>query len=172
MLDKKLEAAFNDQINAEMYSAYLYHSMSAWFAQKQLPGFAQWMWVQGLEEMTHAKRFYDHILERGGRVILQTIEQPPHEFESILKVFEATLEHEQYITSRIHNLMKMAHELNDYPSFSMLQWFVDEQVEEESTAEDMLGKVKLIGENQGGLYMLEKELSARAFTPPADMQLG
>jgi len=161
MLNEKIEKAFNGQINAELFSYYLYLSMSAWFTSISLNGFAGWMYAQAQEEMAHAMKFYQHIIDRGGKVKLQPIEGPQQDWNSPLEAFQAAYEHEKYITGRIHNLVKISHEENDYASNSMLQWFVDEQVEEEGTALDIVEKLKMTADHPGGLYMMDKELGGR-----------
>lgn len=168
MLKKSIEKAFNEQINAETYSAYLYWSMSAWCEANNLPGFANWMRIQAQEEMTHALKFYTHILERGGQVKLTAIEGPETEWKDIEAVFAATLKHENYVTERINALVDLAIKEKDHASNQYLQWFVNEQVEEEKNAEQILGQLKIMGKQPGAaLYMLDKEMAARVFTPPA-----
>ena len=160
-LSKKLQDAVNDQIREELASAYIYLSMAAYCESVNLPGFAQWMEAQSGEEMEHAMKFYGFVHERGGRVLLQAIEQPPLEFDGVIDVFEKTLAHEQYITSRIHKLYAMAVEENDYASLSTLQWFVDEQVEEEETATGILDMLKMVGTKGQALFMLDRQLGQR-----------
>ena len=160
-LSKKMQDALNEQIREELASSYIYLSMAAYCESINLPGFANWMRVQSNEELEHALKFYGYIHDRGGRVLLQAIEQPPAEFEGPLGVFEKTLEHEQYITGRIHKLYGMAVEENDYASLSMLQWFVDEQVEEEKNASEILEVLKMIGDKGQGLIMLDRQLASR-----------
>jgi ferritin len=168
MLKKSIEKAFNEQINAETYSAYLYWSMSAWCETNNLPGFANWMRIQAQEEMTHALKFYTHILERGGQVKLTAIEGPETEWKDIEAVFAATLKHENDVTERINALVDLAIKEKDHASNQYLQWFVNEQVEEEKNAEQILGQLKIMGKQPGAaLYMLDKEMAARVFTPPA-----
>jgi len=167
MISKKIEDAFNQQINAETFSAYLYWSMSAALEGMNLPGFASWMRVQAQEEMSHAAKFYDHIIERGGTVKLTAINAPQTDWDSARAVMESTLEHEQKVTGLINNLMDLAHVEKDHASSMFLQWFVTEQVEEEATAMDILGKLDIAGDTAGGLYMLDKELAGRVFVPPA-----
>ncbi len=166
MLSKKMEKALNDQIQAEIYSAYLYLSMEAYFQSINLTGFASWMRVQYQEEMAHAMKFYGYINERGGRVILQAIESPPSDWESPLAVFEATLEHEQKVTARINDLVDVAIAERDHATNNFLQWFVAEQVEEEDSANGVVEQIKLLGDAQGGIFMLDRELGQRTFTPP------
>jgi len=168
MLNKEMEKALNVQVNAEMYSAYLYLSMSAYFQPKSLGGFASWMRVQAQEEMVHAMKLYDFINERGGRVILEPIEAPPTEWDSPLATSEAVYEHEQKVTGLINELVELALEKHDHATNIFLQWFVSEQVEEEDSANDVVEKIKLMGDARGGLFMLDRELGQRVFTPPAE----
>jgi ferritin len=166
MLNKEMEKALNVQVNAEMYSAYLYLSMSAYFQSKSLSGFASWMRVQAQEEMVHAMKIYDFVNERGGRVILEPIEAPPKDWDSPLATFEAVYEHEQKVTGLINELVELALEKHDHATNIFLQWFVSEQVEEEDSANDVVEKIKLVGDAKGGLFMLDRELGQRVFTPP------
>jgi len=166
MLSKKMNDAINDQINAEMYSSYLYLSMAAHFESVNLKGFANWMEVQAKEEQMHAEKFMRYINDAGGRVVLQAIDQPPAEFTSPLQVFEETLKHERFVTSRINGLVALAREENDNAAYAMLQWFVTEQVEEEATADEFVNQLKIIGDNGHGLLMLDREMAGRVFTPP------
>ncbi|MFC1655418.1 ferritin [Patescibacteria group bacterium] len=168
MMNEKVQKAINDQINAEIYSAYLYLSMAAYFDSISMEGFSNWMKIQAQEEMTHAMKFYDFVFERGGKVTMQAIKQPETEFKSPLEVFEKTLEHEKHVTSLINNLYELAVVEKDYPLESFLKWFIDEQVEEESTAASTVDKIKLAGDKGPGVYMLDKELGARVFTPPTE----
>jgi ferritin len=161
MLGKKLQDAMNEQIKNELYSAYLYLSMSAYCEAANLPGFAHWMRVQAQEEEAHAMKFYNFIHERGGRVVLQAIDQPPVEFPSPLAVFEQTLEHEQKVTGMIHDLYALAVEEKDYASQIFLQWFVTEQVEEEASASQILEMLKMIGDKGHALIMLDRQLGRR-----------
>ena len=167
MLNKKIEEALNSQINAEMYSSYLYLSMSAYFESTGLSGFANWMRAQAQEELMHAMKFYDYVNERGGRVILGPLEAPSSEWESPLATFEATYEHEQKVTGLINELVNFAMEEKDHATNTFLQWFVTEQVEEEASAIEIVNKLKLMGDAPGGLFMLDRELGARVFTMPA-----
>ena len=166
MLNKSLEEALNRQLNAELYSAYLYLSMSAYFKNTGLDGFAQWMQVQAMEETTHAMKFYDFICDRGGRVIMEPIEGPPSDWDSPLAVFEATVAHEEKVTGLINDLVNLAVEEKDHATSNFLQWFVSEQVEEEASANEAAQKLRLVDQSQGGLFMLDRELGARVFTPP------
>ena len=161
-MNKQLEQALNEQINHELYAAYLYLSMSAYCEWINMPGAAQWMRVQSQEEVGHAMRIFDHLIDRNARVVLQAIEQPPAEFGSLLNVFESALEHERKVTDRIHRLYDLAVQERDYPAQVLLQWFVEEQVEEEKTAQDIVDKLKLIGDFAPGLVMLDAELGGRS----------
>jgi ferritin len=162
MMNEKVQDAMNEQIKNELYSAYLYLSMSAYCESINLPGCAHWMRLQEQEEKFHAMKFFDFIHERGGRVTLQAIDQPPVEFESPLNVFEETLEHEQKVTAMINDLYALAVEEKDYASQIFLQWFVTEQVEEEDSASQIIEMLRMIGDNQQGLLMLDRELGERA----------
>ena len=168
MLNEKMEKALNDQVNAEMYSAYLYLSMVAYFQSLNLGGFANWMRAQTQEEMVHAMKFYDYINERGGRVVLKPIEAPPTEWKSPLDAFETAYEHELKVTGLINHLVDLAVDERDHATNNVLQWFVAEQVEEEDSASGVVGQIKLVGEAPGGLFMLDRELGQRVFTPPAE----
>jgi ferritin len=161
MLSNRLQDAMNEQIKNELYSAYLYLSMSAYCDAANLPGFAHWMQMQAQEEQAHAMKFYEFIYERGGRVVLQAIDQPPVEFQSPLAVFEETLEHEQKVTAMIHDLYALAVEEKDYASQAFLQWFVTEQVEEEASATQILETLNMIGDKGHALLMLDRELGRR-----------
>ena len=166
MISKKLEVAINRQMNRELYSAYLYLSMAAYFESKGLPGFANWMRVQFQEETFHGMKFFDYLVGRGGRVTLLDIEAPPNNWDSPLDVFKHTYEHEQKVTGLINDLMTLATEEKDYATMSMLQWYINEQVEEESSAIALADKLKIIADDGAALYMLDKELALRVFTPP------
>ena len=168
MIGKKLEKALNEQVNAEMYSAYLYLSMESYFKSLNLNGFAAWMRVQTQEEMMHAMKIYDFINERGGRVLLKPIEGPQTKWDSPLAVFEAVSEHEQKVTSLVNNLVDLAIEEKDHATNSFLQWFVNEQVEEEASADEAVQKLKMMENAPGGMFMLDRELGQRVFTPPAE----
>ena len=165
--------AYNEQINKEFYSAYMYLSMSAWFADLGLPGFANWMRVQAKEEVTHATKMYDYVLSRGGAVILKAIDTPPASWDNPLAVLQAGLEHERFVTKCLNELMDIAVQEKDHASQSFLAWYVNEQVEEEQTFGDIVNALKLIkGEGQG-LLMMDRELAARTFvdatqTPAAE----
>jgi len=166
MIGKKMEEALNGQLNAELYSAYLYLSMAAYFESSDLPGFANWMRVQNEEERFHAMKFYNYVIERGGRVTLRPIEAPPSDWDSPLAVFEATLTHEQKVTGLINELVYLAREQKDNASEIFLQWFVNEQVEEEDNVSAVLGQLKRIKDSPQALYMMDKEMAQRVFAPP------
>ncbi len=165
MIDKEIEEAINRQINEELYSSYLYLSMSAYFESLGLRGFANWMYVQYQEEKDHAMKLYRYLIERGGRVKLYAIKEPPHEWNSPLHAFEETLKHERHITKCINDLVDLAEKKKDRATFNLLQWYVDEQVEEEANDEEIIQKLKMIGDNPQGLLMLDRELAARTYTP-------
>lgn len=161
MLSQAMQDAINEQIKNELYSAYLYLAMSAYCAANSLPGFAHWLRVQSDEEVAHAMKFFDFVNERGGRVVLHAIDQPPVEFESPREIFEETLAHERKVTAMIHSLYELALEEKDYPAQIMLHWFIDEQVEEESSAAQILDTLSMIGDKGQALVMLDKELGKR-----------
>jgi len=167
MISKKMEKALNAQINAELYSAYLYLSMESYFQSLNLNGFANWMRVQTQEEVSHAMKIYDFINERGGRALLKGIEGPPTEWKSPLAVFEASYAHEQKVTGLINDLVDLAIKEKDHATNSFLQWFVNEQVEEEASADAIVQQLKMMEKAPGGLFMLDRELGQRVFTPPA-----
>ena len=166
-INEKLQAALNDQINAELYSSYLYLSMSAYFESQDLPGFANWMRVQAKEEDFHVQKFFDYVIERGGRVELEAIDKPRTEWGSALEAFEEALAHEQSITARINELVELAIEQKDRATQSFLQWFVDEQVEEEASADQVVKSLRLGAGQPVAMLMLDRELGARTFTAPA-----
>lgn len=166
MISNRMVEAINKQINEELFSAYLYLSMSTFFENMSLGGFANWMRVQAQEEQFHAMKFFDYLQERGSKVELLAIEKPANNWESIQEVFEATLEHEEHITSKINELVTISLEEKDYASQNFLQWYVDEQVEEEATASEILEQIKFLGDNKHGLLMLDREFKARVYTPP------
>jgi ferritin len=168
MISEKLQDAINEQINRELYSGYLYLSMAAYFDSMNLPGFAKFMRVQEEEERFHAMKFYDFLNERGGRVVLKKIAQPEVDFDSPVEVFELSLKHEQFVTKSINELMDLAIAENDHATKSFLNWYVDEQVEEEDTMDGIVNKLKLIGGKGHGMLMMDKELGARTFTAPTD----
>ena len=161
MINKPMQDAMNEQINKEMFSSYLYLSMAAYFEGKNLPGFANWMRLQAEEEREHAMKFYDFILERGGRVELKAIEAPKLEWGSNLEVVEEVAAHEALVTASINSLYELALKEKDYPAQIMLQWFITEQVEEESNAGQVVADLKLIEERGTAVLMLDKQLGKR-----------
>lgn len=167
MISKEMQKAINEQINAELHSAYLYLSMVSYFKSLNLDGFAQWMTVQTQEEISHAMKFFNFVLERGGKAVLQPIEGPAIEWDSPQAAFEAAYKHEQYITGRIDDLVQLARQEKDTASEIMLQWYVTEQVEEEANADGVIQKLKMLAGAPGGMFMLDRELVARVFAPPA-----
>ena len=166
MLSAKMASALNGQLNAELYSAYLYLSMAAYFQSLDLAGFANWMRVQTQEEMVHATKFYDYIQARRGRVALAAVAAPPREWTAPRAAFEDAAKHEQKVTGLINDLVNLAFAEGDHATVNFLQWFVAEQVEEEASVGAVVEKLKLAGEG-GGIYMLDRELATRVFTPPA-----
>jgi ferritin len=166
-MDKEMQEALNKQLNAEIYSAYLYLSMSAYFHSINLDGFANWMRVQWQEELAHGLKFYDYVNERGGRVTLQPVEAPPSQWDSPLAVFENVYRHEQKVTGMINKLVDLAVETRDHATNNFLQWFVSEQVEEEASADEVLQKLNLVGDDASGLFMVDRELAQRVFVAPA-----
>ncbi len=167
MLSEKMLKALNQQINAELYSSYLYLSMSAYFQSTNLGGFANWMRAQTQEELTHAMKIYDYVKERGNRVVLKQVEEPPSEWSSPLAAFQQAYQHEQKVTGMINKLVNLAVEESDHASNIFLQWFVSEQVEEEASADEVVQRLKLMGDAGGGMFMIDRELGQRTFTPPA-----
>jgi len=172
MVDEKMQEALNKQLNAELYSSYLYLSMSAYFQSVNLGGFANWMRVQAQEELMHAMKFYDYVNERGGRVTLHAVEAPPFEWGSPLAAFEDVYRHEQRVTGMINKLVDLAVEARDHATNNFLQWFVSEQVEEEASADEVVQKLKLVGDDASGLFMIDRELAQRVFVAPAKTKEG
>jgi ferritin len=161
MISEKMEKALNDQINEELYSAYLYLAMSAWFESQNLPGFASWMKVQMREENVHAMKFFEYIHERRGRAVLKAVKEPGQEWKSPLAAFEAALQHEQHITGCIGNLMNQALAEKDHATAGLLQWFVKEQVEEEEHASEIVARIAQVGDVAGHLFCLDHDLGKR-----------
>jgi ferritin len=157
-LNERVEEAINEQIKHEFYAAYLYLSMAAFFEGSNLPGFAKWMRSQAQEEVEHAMKFFDYVMDRGGRVKLQPIEGPPTEFDGPIDVFEKSLAHEQKVTERINEIYKVALDEGDYASQAMLNWFLTEQVEEEKNADQVLAELRMVGESKASLYFLDRHV--------------
>ena len=161
MLIDKMVKAINDQINAEMYSAYFYLSMNSYFESISLAGFSHWMRFQAQEEMLHAMKLYDYVNERGGQVILDAIAKHPAQWNSPQEVFDDVLAHEKKVTGLINDLMNLAFDERDHASTGFLQWFISEQVEEEDNVGTVVDKLKLIGSDSSGLFVLDQELGKR-----------
>jgi len=166
-ISKTMEKAINGQINAELYSSYLYLSMAADLNNKALSGFSNWMKIQAQEELYHAMKFYDFVLERGGSVTLDTIEAPQTEWKTPLAVFQAAYKHEQLVTGLINNLVDIAIAEKDHAANIFLQWFVSEQVEEEANVGSVLQHLKMVDGHGQGLFMMDRELGTRAAPQPA-----
>ncbi len=167
MISKKMEAALNEQVNKEFYSAYMYLAMSAYCNSIGLPGFSHWMRLQYEEENMHVTKMYDYILSQGGQVHLKAITEPPKEYGKPLDIFKKTLEHEQFVTASIHRLMELAIEERDFATQTFLQWYVTEQVEEESNVNDILAPLRMVGEDKGGLMMIDQKLEQRTLATGA-----
>lgn len=161
MINDVVATALNRQINAELYSSYLYLSMSAYCQAINYDGFAKWMAIQAQEEYSHGMKIYEYLQERGGRVILDAIAKPQTEWESPLEVFEQVYQHEQEVTSLIHQLVDLAIEVKDHATFNFLQWFVEEQVEEEAHADAIVQKLQMVAKSPNGLFMMDRELAKR-----------
>ncbi|MEG2070191.1 MAG: ferritin [Bacteroidales bacterium] len=171
MIHEKMEKEINQQVNAEFWSAYLYLSMSAWFTQQNLPGFANWMYVQYQEEITHGMKMFRYIHERGGKVTLLPIDKVETKWKSPSDAYRDTLDHEREVTSLINGLMDTAHQIKDYATISFLNWYIDEQVEEEAAADELYQTLLQIEKHPEALRILDKELAARVFvdaTQPAN----
>lgn len=167
MLSEKMQTALNEQINAELWSAYLYLSMGMQFENSGMPGVANWFKIQFKEEQAHAEIFMNYINQRGGRVILKPIDEVPTQWQSPLDAFKSTLEHERKVTALINNLYSIAESEHDYATRDRLTWFVSEQVEEEETAQQLIDKFTMIGNDGMGLYMLDQELASRVYNAPS-----
>ena len=167
MISEKIQEALNEQVNKEFYSAYLYLAMSAYCDTIGLPGFSNWMRMQFEEESLHVTKMYDYILDQGGQIHLKQIDEPPKEYGTPVDIFEKTLEHEQYVTGLIHDLMDLAVGEKDYATQTFLQWYVSEQVEEESNVNDILAPLRMVGKEGGGLMMIDQQLAKRL--PPAPL---
>ena len=161
MLPKQMESALNTQIEEELFASYLYLSMSAYCHSLNFKGFANWMRMQAGEEREHAMKLYDYIIERGGRVELEAMKKPAHSFSSIIETFSDALAHEKKVSTQINKLYEQAEKLKDYPSRIMLQWFITEQVEEEMNAEEIVQKLKFVGNDKNGLLLLDRDLGSR-----------
>lgn len=166
MLSEKLMEMLNEQIRFEMESAHYYMAMAAYCDSEDLPGFGHFFKVQADEERFHSMKFYNFVNDMDGRVIVGQLNEPKNDYKSLLEVFETALQHEKKVTMRIYNLMDLAQQEREHATISMLHWFIDEQVEEENTMKEIITKIKRLGENSHGLYMLDDQLGQRVFTPP------
>lgn len=167
MLSKKIVELLNDQVNKEFYSAYLYLDMSNYYKNEGLDGFANWYKVQAQEERDHAVLFMDYMQQNGEAVVLEAIAKPDKEYKAFIDPLQESAKHERYVTGLIHNIYGAAYEEKDFRTMQFLDWFVKEQAEEEDTADDMIKKYELFGSDSKGLYMLDNELSSRAYTAPS-----
>ncbi|MBO8166781.1 MAG: ferritin [Thermotogae bacterium] len=165
MLKERMKEAINKQINEELYSAYLYLSMSGYFNSIGLKGFANWMMVQYKEETDHAMKLYNYLLSQGSDIKLLTINEPPHIWDSPLHAFEETLKHEQHITECINELVDLAEELKDRATYNFLQWYINEQVEEEENDREIIDKLNFVGDSKNGIFMIDNELAQRKYVP-------
>lgn len=161
MINEKIEKALNAQINKELFSSYLYLSMSSYFESKNLTGMAAWMKIQADEEHLHAMKFYAYVIQKGGRVLLASIEAPKSDWKSVVEVYEETYTHEKFITASIDELVNLSLEVKDHATNNFLQWFVTEQVEEEANVTKIIDDLKMIGDNSYGIFMLDRELGTR-----------
>ena len=166
MISENLENAINEQINFEFYSAYTYLAMSAYAEEIDFPGAANFFKIQAQEELDHARKMYDYLFQKGGKVVLEAIEKPKAEFDNLLNIFEEGLKHEQTVTKRIYNIANIALDEKEHATMSFLSWFVDEQVEEEENFTNLVKKIKRASGNEANLYMIDDELATRVYTPP------
>jgi ferritin len=169
MLNKEIEQALGKHLNMEIYSSHLYYSMSAYFEALSLKGFAHWLRIQALEELSHVQKFFDYVHERGGRLIMQTVEAPPYEWESPLRAFEGVYEHEAKVTTLINALMDLAISQSDHATVNFLQWFIAEQVEEEATADEAVQQLRLVEKTPGGLFLLDQQMNKRSFVATPEL---
>jgi ferritin len=165
MIGKKLNDAMNEQIKNELESYYIYLSMAAWLHSKALDGMGHWMRVQAHEEMLHAMKFFNHLIDRGGKVALKDLKQLKVQWKSPLEVFQDALEHEKFISKKINDLMSIARQEKEYASEPLLAWFTNEQIEEESNASKITEQLEMVGADKSGLLMLDRELAARLYPP-------
>jgi ferritin len=167
-----MQQAMNEQIKNELFSAYLYLSMAAYFHSIGLDGMGQWMRAQSLEEQVHAMKFYNHIIDRNGKIQLLALEQPQTEWPSPMDAWKAAYEHEKFITGKINDLMRLANEVGEYAAMPLLNWFVDEQIEEEASTLKQVESLEIAGEKGPGLVMLDRELGTRTFVMPTKEEKG
>jgi ferritin len=170
MISKKLEKALNEQMNFEFYSAYIYLSMSAWFSSQNLSGMAHWMNIQSQEEVFHAMKFFNYVNDRGGRVTLKEIKQPQTEWTSPADAFRGAYEHEQMVTARISDLIDVALKEKDHVTNSLLQWFINEQIEEEANAKTFSDQLGMMGDSKDFVFMLDREMAQRQLNLPTQAQ--
>ncbi len=167
MISTQIAELMNAQIAKEQYAAQYYLSMSAWFSARDLDGIANYFRVQSKEELMHADKMFDYLNDVGAEIIMGEIPQPPHQFENATDIFQKALEHERLVTRSIFNILKTANEEGDFATVSFLQWFVNEQVEEEANASQLVTKIKMVSENPSALYLFDQELAQRVFAPNA-----
>lgn len=167
MLDKKVAALLNDQINKELYSAYIYLEMANYYSDEGLGGFENWFYIQTQEERDHAMLFRAYLLNNGEKVTLDTIEKPAKSYDSFRAPLETALEHERYVTSLINTIYDAAYSVKDFRTMQFLDWFVKEQCEEEKNTDDLIKRFDLFGSDAKGLYMLDSELGARVYSAPS-----
>jgi ferritin len=166
MLKEEIEKALNNQLNKEFYSAYLYLSLASYYEHQNLPGFSNWMKVQNQEENAHTMKFFKYINERGGKVLLSGVETPPTDWDSPLKAFEHVLEHEKIVTENINELIDLGMKHKDHATTNFLQWYIEEQVEEESTVSNIIAQLRMVHGSNESLYLLDKEMAGRVFVDP------
>ena len=166
MINEKLEKEFNIQINKELYSEYLYLAMKTYFMEQNLMGFVNWFDCQVQEEHAHAMGMFNYLNERGGQIELMAIDKPEFSGKTPLEIFEEVLKHEQYVTSRINTVYDIAEEVRDRAAMKFLDWYIDEQVEEEASVDGVLSTLRLIGDDKNALLLLDKDLATRVFNPP------
>lgn len=165
MISTAIAKQINEQIAKEQYAAQYYLSMSAWFSAQDLDGIANYFRVQSKEELMHADKMFDYMIDVGAEIILEKVEKPPHKFKNATEIFEKALEHEKIVTKSIFNILKNANDEGDFATVSFLQWFVNEQVEEEANASQLVTKIKMVCENPSALYLFDQELGQRVFAP-------
>ncbi|MBV6880715.1 ferritin [Epilithonimonas ginsengisoli] len=168
MVSEKIVTLVNEQITKEQYAAQLYLSMSAWFYAQDLEGIGNYFRVQSKEELMHADKMFDYVNDIGGQIILNEVPQPPHEFNNAQEIFEKALDHERLVTKSIFNIVKAANDESDFATTSFLQWFINEQVEEEASASLLVSKIKMVKDNPSALYLFDQELAQRVFVPAAN----
>jgi ferritin len=163
MISEKIATLINEQIANEQYAAQYYLSMSAWFSSKDLDGIANYFRVQSKEELMHADKMFDYLNDVGGEIIIGEIAKPPHQFENAIDIFQKALDHERIVTKSIFNIVKNANDEGDFATTSFLQWFINEQVEEEASASQLVTKIKMVSDNPSALYLFDQELAQRVF---------